>query len=869
MSDTFETTEFPSFGELDGRFPVEQLQLRVHAQNICREHNCRTITELVESLRSGKLTPVIVGKKTYDELRSAVLEVHSLCAADGNVDWERVWDQREVITPCLAMTSGALERVTPHVREMGLGALHLRKACSGLSAAGIRTVGGLIDAARKGIGKLDNFGKRAQGEVIAALRELSKSTNHEGAVDWESFAIAQGFALLPANAETSGNAAELLKSLPAFCEKVVAAQFNERAWEIFKRRLMVPEKSRETLEELGTVYGVTRERIRQIEESCLDALRTPIFRDNYRGLEFRLRPATVALFRDAREHLKSLGLPAWTESNWLGELATLWGVGTMAVQRFDRLLVETLSFRWFGNLPSPLEPLIIDDTTPRPEAEQLAAAVVAVHEALLDNCQGLDSFGLVRALRGRGIAHYGLEDVPVLIELCSTAEAAGGDTGLYRTTFASLKGRADQVVRLLLEAGKPLYRSDLLREVNRRLPSNRRLQSECNLVNQLSPDERLHPIGKSGEWALSEWSIEGRSLIEIMEDVLASSGEALPTEEIVRQVLERRPGATASISMLLQFNPDRFRRVARGVYGLAAWGDKAPDGAMSDEFIARFIEDYVTSHGGGAVDFKEIRRAFEAATGLGPRSAAGILAAHPALEVGMENSYIRTAKFQKCWRTKPVERPYQRSVPLQVELIVEQAVQMLWAEPAGELPLSEVVKALEKKLGVGRPNIYAAIGQASEIEKVKVEGSVFKIVRLRNGKQPSFPQIEKLRNVDWREECRRALANLTLADVDIGLFILGRQFDKATTCLLEAGRAAGRPVSEKDLNRLNARIEWALAQDVFRDKASLNLLRIERNERGHQPPTLEEREAILKFAPFLAGLYLDYLIMIEDRIEHF
>jgi hypothetical protein len=140
---------------------------------------------------------------------------------------------------------------------------------------------------------------------------------------------------------------------------------------------------------------------------------------------------------------------------------------------------------------------------------------------------------------------------------------------------------------------------------------------------------------------------------------------------------------------------------------------------------------------------------------------------------------------------------------------------------------------------------------------------------LRNGKHPSFPQIEKLKNTAWREECKRALANFTLPDVDIGLFILGRQFDKATTCLLEAARAAGKQVSERDLTPLNARIEWVLAQDVFRDKASLNLLKIERNERGHQPPTLEEREAILKFAPFLAALYLDYLIMIEDRIERF
>jgi hypothetical protein len=53
---------------------------------------------------------------------------------------------------------------------------------------------------------------------------------------------------------------------------------------------------------------------------------------------------------------------------------------------------------------------------------------------------------------------------------------------------------------------------------------------------------------------------------------------------------------------------------------------------------------------------------------------------------------------------------------------------------------------------------------------------------------------------------------------------------------------------------------------VFTDKANADLLRIQRNERGHKPPSEEERRATMKFAAYLAELYLDYLIIIERKI---
>jgi hypothetical protein len=88
--------------------------------------------------------------------------------------------------------------------------------------------------------------------------------------------------------------------------------------------------------------------------------------------------------------------------------------------------------------------------------------------------------------------------------------------------------------------------------------------------------------------------------------------------------------------------------------------------------------------------------------------------------------------------------------------------------------------------------------------------------------------------------------------------------------LLEAARDYGNlPVTEGNLKTLQTRIDWAASHLVFLDKATLNLLRIERDERGQQPPTPDERTAVMKFAPYLAALYLDYMLIIESRITEF
>jgi len=194
-------------------------------------------------------------------------------------------------------------------------------------------------------------------------------------------------------------------------------------------------------------------------------------------------------------------------------------------------------------------------------------------------------------------------------------------------------------------------------------------------------------------------------------------------------------------------------------------------------------------------------------------------------------------------------------------------VELLSCESTPELPLSRIAEVVEEQLGVHRLGCYSVIRQSEHLETVVLTGSDFKLCRLKGRSRATYPQLQRIRNREWATECKRGLKQLTVEHVDLGLFVLGRLFDQAMKQLLETGREAGLSVSEKSLGSLKNRIDWALREGIFSDKVNLNLLKNERNDRGHETPTMEEREASLKFAPYLAGLYLDYLGLIERQIR--
>lgn|GEM_PF-1696989 len=327
----------------DRSLGCDHLQLSKRTYNRVIEENCMTIGHALVAWDRGLLTPNSLGAKGSDETGKA-LAAFTKCRDDsGSVNWPLFWELRPPVEHRLAIASQSLRRLAADEAASTIGILHLKKACTPLESAGITTLGLLIQAAESGIENLKSFGKRAHTETVLALTALHRCIDGEGAVDWEQFAVERNFPLLPGQDDPAGNGKALLDYLPQFCEQVGAAQFDDRERQIFKLRWLACDDDRQTLAEIGIGYGLTRERIRQISDVVISAIRRPVFENDYRGLTFRLKRELSETLIAAKEHFQSLGLSSGRESVWLTELATFWGVPGATIDRHKRLLMALLS----------------------------------------------------------------------------------------------------------------------------------------------------------------------------------------------------------------------------------------------------------------------------------------------------------------------------------------------------------------------------------------------------------------------------------------------------------------------------------------------------------------------------------------------
>lgn len=126
----------------------------------------------------------------------------------------------------------------------------------------------------------------------------------------------------------------------------------------------------------------------------------------------------------------------------------------------------------------------------------------------------------------------------------------------------------------------------------------------------------------------------------------------------------------------------------------------------------------------------------------------------------------------------------------------------------------------------------------------------------------SVCQIEEIEDVLLREEIDRALKNITIENVDLGLFQLAKIFENELKAfLLAAQRSGSFNVARNDLQRLATMIDAVVRIGVVKKEHHLTLLREQRNERAHgRIPDLAERERLLQHAPFLRDLYIEYIV---------
>lgn len=336
----------------------------------------------------------------------------------------------------------------------------------------------------------------------------------------------------------------------------------KRTQEVLWRRFGLKNNQPETLEAIGKSFGITRERVRQIEAGGLKTLT-------------QNKPEAFGEFINlAQGHLSHFG-GARAEKNFLHELRFATGDRHPAADsRIRFLLLLSSKFRSWPESEKYNAFWSSDQETGRKVLRYLGEVLKEVKK----NRQPLfaeevESFAKTVSAR----AEFNDHPSGMLLSYLNISRELGmnpfGHFGWTGWSEIVPKGVRDRAYLVLQNHKKPLHFHDLAKKINEHAETSEHLHPawqkavEIQTVhNELIKDENFVLVGR-GMYALKEWGYEPGTVRDLIDKILRTSRKSLSKEEVVEKVKEKRLVQENTILINLQ-NRRFFQRTPDGKYSV-------------------------------------------------------------------------------------------------------------------------------------------------------------------------------------------------------------------------------------------------------------------------------------------------------------
>jgi len=341
---------------------------------------------------------------------------------------------------------------------------------------------------------------------------------------------------------------------PSDVVKEVLELLKERDRRILINRYGLEGSGSKTLAAIGQEQGLTRERVRQIEKDLLKHLRkTSLQKQAFASAkEFLLNIITEHGRIIAEESLlMHLNIEEQREKNALIFILHL-------IEELEHFINENYKKAWvtvlfkhalLGEFVEESKKIIGNKNSPLPGEE------------FLEHFKQTEFYKANQAeLADKVILNY--------LELTIQIEKnVFGHWGLSLWKEVKPKDVGDKAYLVMKHHKKPEHYSEITEMINKARFDERKAYKET-VHNELIKDQRFILIGR-GIYALSEWGYKPGVVADVIAEILKQSGQPMPKEKIIEEVLKSRMVKKNTILVGLS-NKKLFRKVGKNSYALTA-----------------------------------------------------------------------------------------------------------------------------------------------------------------------------------------------------------------------------------------------------------------------------------------------------------
>jgi len=324
----------------------------------------------------------------------------------------------------------------------------------------------------------------------------------------------------------------------------------EREREIIARRFGLYDR-KETLEQIGELLGITRERVRQLEKAIM--IRLKIAAEESLPHVEKLEKVLVRHLYDLGGIARVTELAAQTTTDpGERERAHVAFIAELA----PRLAVVEENDQYHHSI----------GLKEQYDEKQIKKFVDEIVGAVKTHGQPLTADELHEKVN-----HNHPDHVRALASVSKNLAHLKGKWGLTKWPTVNPKNIRDKIYVILQDSGKPMHFSDIAQSIKDSDFKRKDVTTQA-IHNELIKDSRFVLIGR-GIYALKEWGFQKGTVADIISDILRKEGGPLHRDEIVKRVLKHRQVKETTILLNLQ-GKSRFKRVAKATYALAE-----PEGA--------------------------------------------------------------------------------------------------------------------------------------------------------------------------------------------------------------------------------------------------------------------------------------------------